>query len=117
VNGNQIELGQQTDGACQAPTAHPIHLKKKKEEEEEEKKIICLLPAALREVGGTGWGWGAGLESPDVFQTIGSQPALGNLALQANCLLCTWDSCFCISGFPAVWYPCTERQRARVSSA
>lgn len=62
--------------------------------------IIRLLPVALPEVGGTGWGWGAGPGGPDVFHTVGSQSgSLVTLGLQVNCLACAWDLCIAYQVF------------------
>lgn len=61
---------------------------------EEKKKII--LPAALREVGGTGWGWGA-VWGPRCFSDL-RIPGLGNLVLQAVCFSALGDLGFCVLG-------------------
>lgn len=64
-----IKLSQGSGQMGPARRPQPILFIKKK------KKIIHLHPAALPEVGGMAWGWGAGPGGPDVFQTVGSQPA------------------------------------------
>lgn len=87
--GIKLSWGSVQMGPARRP--RPVLFIKKKKK----KKIIRLLPPALPEVGGMGWGWGAGPGGPDVFQTSESQPtSLVTLVPQVNCLACAQDFCF-----------------------